>query len=363
MNSDASYCWLSVEEQPGPVCLLARLYCSAGMSGKGVASLREASADEFFATAPQLQDEEDIQSKVSSFIARHQRSSSLPGDVPVRKGVVCVTSGGTTVPLERKCVRYIDNFSSGNRGAASTEYFLKEGYAVVFLSRRGSMQPFCRGLPSNPLLRCFEAFPNGTVQVQVQYKEIIHSGISKYQEASRNGDMLCLAFTTLFEYLQILRLLSTSMESLGPRAMFYLAAAVSDFYVPWAAMVEHKIQSGAGPLAMELARVPKMLPLLRRVWAPQAFAVSFKLETDMAILLQKAQGALNKYGMHAVVANELQSRRTHVTIVTPGSEDSIAIGSHPDIEAPLVSAIVAMHEAFLKAPLSNGSLVYSPETS
>lgn len=39
---------------------------------------------------------------------------------PVR--VVCVTSGGTTVPLEQRCVRYIDNFSSGNRGAASTEY-------------------------------------------------------------------------------------------------------------------------------------------------------------------------------------------------------------------------------------------------
>lgn len=35
--------------------------------------------------------------------------------------VVCVTSGGTTVPLEQRCVRYIDNFSSGFRGAASTE--------------------------------------------------------------------------------------------------------------------------------------------------------------------------------------------------------------------------------------------------
>lgn len=32
-----------------------------------------------------------------------------------------MTSGGTTVPLEQRCVRYIDNFSSGNRGAASTE--------------------------------------------------------------------------------------------------------------------------------------------------------------------------------------------------------------------------------------------------
>ena len=39
--------------------------------------------------------------------------------------VVCVTSGGTTVPLERHCVRFIDNFSGGTRGALSAENFLQ----------------------------------------------------------------------------------------------------------------------------------------------------------------------------------------------------------------------------------------------
>jgi hypothetical protein len=39
--------------------------------------------------------------------------------------LVVVTSGGTTVPLERRCVRFIDNFSAGTRGALSTEEFLK----------------------------------------------------------------------------------------------------------------------------------------------------------------------------------------------------------------------------------------------
>jgi len=51
-------------------------------------------------------------------------------------GVICITSGGTTVPLEQRCVRYIDNFASGQRGAAATEYFLKAGYAVIFIYRR-----------------------------------------------------------------------------------------------------------------------------------------------------------------------------------------------------------------------------------
>lgn len=36
---------------------------------------------------------------------------------------------------------------------------------------------------------------------------------------------------------QILRMIAVSLRSLGPSAMFYLAAAVSDFYVPWESMV------------------------------------------------------------------------------------------------------------------------------
>lgn len=34
----------------------------------------------------------------------------------------------------------------------------------------------------------------------------------------------------------------------GSKAMFYLAAAVSDFYIPASEMPEHKIQSSNGPL-------------------------------------------------------------------------------------------------------------------
>ena len=43
--------------------------------------------------------------------------SSLGPNEPV----VLVTSGGTTVPLEKNTVRFIDNFSRGERGAASAE--------------------------------------------------------------------------------------------------------------------------------------------------------------------------------------------------------------------------------------------------
>jgi phosphopantothenoylcysteine synthetase/decarboxylase len=91
--------------------------------------------------------------------------------------------------------------------------------------------------------------------------------------------------------------------------MFMLAAAVSDFYVPWGQLPEHKIQSADGALTLTLTNVPKCLGLLRQQWAPGAFFVSFKLETDEAILHRKAREAIAKYGVHAVVANLLQTRK------------------------------------------------------
>jgi phosphopantothenate---cysteine ligase (ATP) len=42
---------------------------------------------------------------------------------PWVKGVpiVVITSGGTAVPLEKNCVRFLDNISTGYRGAISAE--------------------------------------------------------------------------------------------------------------------------------------------------------------------------------------------------------------------------------------------------
>ena len=57
----------------------------------------------------------------------------MPGDLG--RPVVCVTSGGTTVPLERNCVRFIDNFSGGTRGALSAEEFLLVGTMAAATSR------------------------------------------------------------------------------------------------------------------------------------------------------------------------------------------------------------------------------------
>uniref|UniRef100_A0A5B7ANF8 Putative phosphopantothenate--cysteine ligase 2 isoform X1 n=1 Tax=Davidia involucrata TaxID=16924 RepID=A0A5B7ANF8_DAVIN len=301
----------------------------------------------FFDSAPPLRDGLDISRKLKEFIERNSCSPESE-----RGGrVVCVTSGGTTVPLEQRCVRYIDNFSSGHRGAASTEYFLKAGYSVIFLYRRGTCQPYCRSLPDNPLLECFEAINESNIQVCQSHSEAVKRAISEHHAAVAGGLLLKLPFTTIFEYLQILQLIALPMRSLGPRAIFYLAAAVSDFYVPWESMAEHKIQSGSGPLDMRLVQVPKMLSVLREVWAPMAFCISFKLETDSKILLEKADMALKMYRMHMVVANELSTRKEEVVVVTssgkiPVHRDKSQAGA--DVESPLIELLVERHSAYIE---------------
>ncbi|XP_072833874.2 phosphopantothenate--cysteine ligase isoform X2 [Pogona vitticeps] len=135
--------------------------------------------------------------------------------------------------------------------------------------------------------------------------------------------------------------------------MFYLAAAVSDFYIPPSEMPEHKIQSTDGPLQITMKMVPKMLSPLVKEWAPEAFVISFKLETNPDILIEKSRRALEKYRHQVVIANLLESRRTSVIVVTRDletrlslSEDEIAQGL--EIEEKIVGHLESRHRDFIQ---------------
>ncbi|CAJ1974157.1 unnamed protein product [Sphenostylis stenocarpa] len=302
----------------------------------------EAEAKAFFDSAPPLQNSDGITQQLDQFI---QRNSS-----PSTRRIVCVTSGGTTAPLEQRCVRYVDNFSSGHRGATSTEYFLKAGYAVIFLYRKRSFQPFCRSLPDDPLLECFKPTDESNIQVCEAYSEAVKRAVVDHHNAVAGGLLLKLPFNTIFEYLQMLQIIAMSMRCIGPRAMFYLAAAVSDYYVPWKEMVEHKIQSGSHLLDVKLIQVPKMLSMLRKDWAPLAFCISFKLETDSNILLNKAGAALEKYKMDAVVANELSSRKEQVVVVTSAEKVTVQRDKNrsDNVENPLIKLLSEKHAIYIE---------------
>lgn len=274
--------------------------------------------------------------------------------------VVLVTSGGTTVPLERQTVRFIDNFSAGTRGATSAEYFLETGYAVIFLHRQFSLLPYSRHY--SHATDCFLDFlhegPDGSVVANDEYKEKMVTVLRKYNSAKAKNLLLTLPFTTINDYLFVLRAIAQLMRPLGPNALLYLAAAVSDFFVPPERMVEHKIQSTTAAdrqatiegaqkdsvdteeeeetfdnfdsspavprskrLIVDLDPVPKFLKNLVDGWAPQGMIVSFKLETDPDILVHKAQYSLTRYQHHLVIGNLLSTRKWEVVFVAPGQKD------------------------------------------
>ncbi|XP_052253616.1 phosphopantothenate--cysteine ligase-like isoform X2 [Dreissena polymorpha] len=261
------------------------------------------------------------------------------------------SSGGTTVPLEGNTVRFIDNFSIGTRGSASAEYFLKHGYLVIFLHRARSLQPYTRHLPHTKLLDVLEIGNDGKLNVKEEHTEKLRTVLKKYKQVQEEGRLLMVEFTTLADYLHLLKAASCIMKSLGNRAMLYLAAAVSDFYIPADKMPLHKIQSSDGPLKLSLELVPKMLEALVMNWVPEAFVVSFKLETDADLLKDKACQALKKYKHELVIGNVLMTRKNEVVMVTLKDTEWIRletseVESGMEIEEKIVDNLVNRYAQF-----------------
>ncbi|CAE8606085.1 unnamed protein product [Polarella glacialis] len=318
----------------------------------------DSAATDFFSSTTKLRPElEALRPQLARFVSQATAKGQK---------VALVTSGGTTVPLELNTVRFIDNFSTGTRGALCTEEFLRADYAVVLLHRKGSNFPFV-----TDLVKRLHESPYELVSQRDQSEKQPSSGLPDLQER-----LLAVGFTTLFEYLFLLRECCQSLASAGPGALIMLAAAVSDFYVPEKEMSAEKIQSRSlDGLTIQLRNVPKMLGALR-LWAPEAFVVSFKLETNPNILLAKAAGSLQKYGVDAVCSNVLQTIRDLVIIVQrdPAISDGINISSgsltgeetepievsgvkfkpvergSSGVDAPLVKVLVEMHDLRLQKP-------------
>ncbi|NXK85016.1 PPCS ligase, partial [Amazona guildingii] len=181
--------------------------------------------------------------------------------------------------------------------------------------------------------------------------------LREYHRANEQGRLLAIEFTELPRWLWSIpgqrQRASTALFLAGSSVMFYLAAAVSDFYIPTSELPEHKIQSSEGPLQITLKMVPKMLSPLVKEWAPEAFVISFKLETDPLILIDKSRKALERYHHQAVVANMLESRRTAVIIVTKESQTPLSLSEEEiaqgmEIEEKIVSYLQGQHTLFIE---------------
>ena len=283
--------------------------------------------------------------------------------------IALVTSGGTTAPLEVNEVRFLDNFSTGTRGAISAEQFLSKGYAVIYLSRTGFAMPYIQRLNQllqpnkgtssswQSLSRLFQLNPdddtntsfddddddgniysnpkdpweeegeeenddafvdldNYTKRAVIKRRrkrddvlklnnrlaesEQLKKCLDEYSQVQNAGTFLHVEFKSVDEYLAKLKLCCQALEeSSGSMALLYLAAAVSNFYIPSDKKSLHKIQSRNynfpntnnssseqdsekksspnnmlqedGILKLELYPVPKGLGAVRHLWAPSAF--------------------------------------------------------------------------------------------
>jgi hypothetical protein len=129
---------------------------------------------------------------------------------------------------------------------------------VVFLHRQYSLRPYERrllaathGHPIDLWTRDDAGQPHGacgcmcareggplhaharwTAIVRPTHAAVVAGAVRGLDEARAAGTLLEVLFVSVSEYLFLLRSAAVALAPLGTRALLYLAAAVSDFYLP-----------------------------------------------------------------------------------------------------------------------------------
>ena len=334
-------------------------------------------------------DLDSVRKNVSSFLDSHLSQKED------NRTIVILTSGGTNVPLEKNTVRFIDNFSTGNRGASSCEHFLKQDCKVILIKRKSSQTPFLgkflkliqNSSTSNSNNLEFFNFLNSnydsnnkkiTISLNDEEKKSenndnsgselasIFEDYNKYVVLTKN--LLCIEFDSVIEYfwyvIETCKLVANGLKKYENKekwnVLLYMAAAVSDFYIPHNKMSKDKIQSKPGGnaigLQLNLDNTPKCLKYFKYLIDKEikddgnsrCMLISFKLETkrDTEYLFGKARKAIKNYGSTVVVSNFLQTRSKEVWMVTNDSFKHIELndGKVKQIEQLIVAHLLNMVE-------------------
>ena len=163
------------------------------------------------------------------------------------------------------------------------------------------------------------------------------------------ASLLPVPFQTVTEYLTGLEQLCRLLKPFERSALIYACAAVSDYYIPDDELSEHKIPSGQHELLIRLKPVPKRLGSIKGDFAPDAFVVSFKLETDASILEEKCRQSADKYKQDMIIGNILQTRANQVHIFERTSQQWTTINRSDlpkEIEFGLVNFVCAQHRIY-----------------
>jgi len=285
---------------------------------EGIGSLNAVARFIFQLIFEQKQIRADIEPEVTAKLTAFPTIDTRP--------IAVITSGGTSVPLEARTVRAVENFSTGRRGAASAEYFLKSGYRVLFLTRDTALKPYLRVMGDV-----------GKLAVD-KVGETVQTAVQTYNEAVGSGSLLVIQYRTVNQYLSLLEATVNALIPVQSRVLFYSAAAVSDYFLPESLLSPHKISSEQASLDLHLVSTPKKLGLIKQL-CPQAYVVSFKLETEGGRIEAAARTAIRKYGVDLVVGNELEKREVECRLYTMRDEVRVEKGEG-EIEEKLVAEVL-----------------------
>ncbi|KAG5646747.1 hypothetical protein DXG03_002429 [Asterophora parasitica] len=329
------------------------------------------SAEEYFATQPPPPTLDHDINGVREFVARQAQEGRKVVLVTVRRSSKFINIRGGLIKRTQRAEALLCRWSSmWTRGATSAEYFLKAGYAVIFMHRQFSLQPFSRHYShsTNPFLDFLEIEPStdGTsspprICVTHEMRQDLLEVLTAYKSVHAAETLHTMTFVTVNDYLWLLRAVTQELSLLGKKSMYYLAAAVSDFFLPRQKMSEHKIQSGKGSLHIEMDQVPKILKPMVTEWTKgEGFIVSFKLETDGDLLIPKARAALDRYGHQVVIGNDLHRRKFEVVFVSRKLLPPLPPDAEPepvpeqDLEDPVSTTFV---ETWIRIPVPSSNPV------
>ncbi len=108
---------------------------------------------------------------------------------------------------------------------------------MIFVHRQHSLRPFSRHYshslnPFLDLLTIPADSSSSVIQVSPTHTAHLLPILKAYIKAQKEETLLQVDFTTVNDYLWLLRAVTGEMAPVGRRGMFYLAAAVSDFFLP-----------------------------------------------------------------------------------------------------------------------------------
>ena len=114
-------------------------------------------------------------------------------------------------------MRFLDNFSNGQQGAASAEVFLAAGYGVLFLFGGHSAFPYTHRFPPQawlPALRPSGPAQSGKLSLEAEENALpgFATALQSFQET---GTFLAVEFTTLADYLHLLQAAALALSPLG----------------------------------------------------------------------------------------------------------------------------------------------------